>query len=46
MFSKNAIEKLREIFNVLFKSEADLTDEVLKKLPDELRERVREKLKQ
>jgi hypothetical protein len=46
LFSKNAIEKLREIFNVLFKSEADLTDEVLKKLPDELRERVRDELKQ
>jgi hypothetical protein len=45
LFSKNAIEKLRELFNVLFKTQADMTDELLKRIPGELAEQVRSHLK-
>jgi hypothetical protein len=45
LFSKNAIEKLREIFNVLFRTQADMTDELLRRLPEDLAEQVKAHLK-
>jgi len=45
LFSKNAIEKLREIFNVLFRTEDAMTDEIISRLPEDLAGRVRDHLK-
>lgn len=42
LFSKNAIEKLREIFDTLFRTEADLRNDILNKLPDDLKKQVKE----
>jgi len=41
LFSKNAIEKLREIFDTLFRTEADLRNDILNKLPDDLKKQVK-----
>lgn len=41
LFSKNAVEKLREIFNVLFETKQQSHQELLGRLPSELREQVR-----
>ncbi len=40
LFSKNAIEKLRELFNILFKTRDDMKNELLKRLPKELKDKV------
>lgn len=45
MFSKNAIEKLRELFDTLFRSRQSSLNEVLQELPAELREQVRSSLR-
>lgn len=44
MFSKNAIEKLRELFNQLFRTESDIEKQILRKLPKDLRNDVEEVL--
>ncbi len=41
MFSKNAVEKLRKIFNVLFQTKDGVQKELLGRLPAELQEKVR-----
>ena len=40
LFSKNAIEKLRELFNTLFKTQDEMNNELLNRLPDELKAQV------
>lgn len=40
MFSKNAIEKLRELFHQLFRTESDIEKQILRKLPKDLRDKV------
>jgi len=45
LFSKPAIEKLREVFNVLFRTDAERDDDLLNRLPEDERERVRPFLK-
>lgn len=40
MFSKNAIEKLRDLFNTLFRTQKDLNLELLSRLPGELKGQV------
>ena len=44
LFSKNALEKLREVFDIFFATRGQLAQEVsgdlVKRLPPELRERV------
>jgi hypothetical protein len=45
LFSKPAIEKLREVFNVLFRTDAERDDDLLARLPEDERERVRPFLK-
>lgn len=40
LFSKNAIEKLRELFNTLFKTQDQMNNELLNRLPDELKAQV------
>jgi hypothetical protein len=40
MFSKNAIEKLRGLFNTLFRTQKDLNLELLSRLPGELKGQV------
>ena len=40
LFSKNAIEKLRELFNTLFKTQDEMNHELLNRLPKELRDKV------
>jgi hypothetical protein len=44
LFSKNAVEKLRDVFATLFTSEADVQAGLLQKLPDDLSEQVRKAL--
>ncbi|RMH65745.1 MAG: hypothetical protein D6685_05620 [Bacteroidetes bacterium] len=44
LFSKNAIEKLRELFNTLFKTQDELYRELLERLPPELRAQLAEYL--
>jgi hypothetical protein len=44
LFSKNAVEKLRDVFSTLFTSEADVQATLLEKLPDDLAEQVRKAL--
>jgi hypothetical protein len=41
LFSKPAIEKLREVFNVLFRTEAERDEDLLGRLPEDERERIR-----
>lgn len=41
LFSKPAIDKLREVFNVLFRTEGERDTSLLARLPDELRDQVR-----
>ena len=36
MFSKNAVEKLRELFNTLFQTKAEMSDDLYKSLPEDL----------
>lgn len=40
LFSKNAVDKLREIFGNLFQTEEELGRELLQRLPDDLQEKV------
>lgn len=40
LFSKNAVDKLREIFGNLFQTEDELGRELLQRLPDDLQEKV------
>lgn len=40
LFSKNAIEKLRELFNILFKTQDEQYKELLERLPKDLREQL------
>jgi hypothetical protein len=44
LFSKNAVEKLRDVFSTLFTSEADVQAGLLEKLPEDLAEKVRKAL--
>jgi hypothetical protein len=41
LFSKNAVEKLREIFNTMFRTQKDMENQFLKRLPDELQKKVK-----
>lgn len=41
LFSKPAIDKLREVFSVLFRTEEERDEELLRRLPEDERERVR-----
>lgn len=45
LFSKNAVEKLREVFNTLFQTKAGMSTEILASLPPDLREKVAPYLK-
>ena len=40
LFSKNAIEKLRELFNTLFRTQDEMNRELINRLPKELRAQV------
>ncbi len=40
LFSKNAVEKLRELFNTLFQTEDALSTELLSRLPPDLKKAV------
>ena len=42
LFSKNAIEKLRELFNTLFKTQDEQYKELLERLPKDLRDQLAE----
>ena len=44
LFSKNAVEKLRDVFGTLFTTEADAQAKLLDRLPDDLSEQVRKAL--
>ena len=44
LFSKNAVEKLRDVFGTLFTSEADVQAGLLEKLPGDLAKQVRKAL--
>jgi hypothetical protein len=41
LFSKEAIEKLRELFNTLFSTRKNVEESLLDRMPPELREKVR-----
>jgi hypothetical protein len=41
LFSKEAIEKLRELFNTLFSTRKNIEESLLERMPEELREKVR-----
>ena len=41
LFSKEAIEKLRELFNTLFSTRKNVEESLLERMPAELRDRVR-----
>ena len=41
LFSKEAIEKLRELFNTLFSTQKSLEESLLKRMPPELKDKVR-----
>jgi hypothetical protein len=41
LFSKNAVEKLREMFNVLFQTREQSQQELLDRLPDDLKTRIK-----
>ncbi len=45
LFSKNAVEKLRELFNTLFQTRYGMSAEILDKLPPDLKSKVAEYLK-
>jgi hypothetical protein len=45
LFSKNAVEKLRELFNTLFQTKYGMSAEILDKLPPDLKKKVAEQLK-
>ncbi len=45
LFSKNAVEKLRELFNTLFQTRYGMRAEILDKLPPDLKKKVEEHLK-
>ncbi len=45
MFSKNAVEKLRELFNTLFQTKYGMSAEILDKLPPDLKKKVETHLK-
>jgi hypothetical protein len=41
MFSKEAIEKLRELFNTLFSTRKNVEESIIERLPPELKKQVR-----
>ena len=41
MFSKNAVEKLRELFNTLFQTKAEMSDNLYKSLPEHLQDAIK-----
>jgi hypothetical protein len=41
LFSKNAIEKLREVFNTMFRTQKDMENELLTRMRDELKEKIK-----
>ena len=40
LFSKNAVEKLRELFNTLFQTQDEMNADILDSLPDDLKKQV------